>query len=284
MKYTQITIVGTGLIGGSFALALKSRGLAQRIVGCDRAEILRQAERAGAIDAGQIDLAAACAGSELVMLATPVGAIIDLLPRIAPILGANSLVTDVGSTKREICATAERVWGRNAAQRFLPGHPMAGKAEGGVEHATAELFNNAVWLFTPLSQERTPPAQHLMDVTEKIGARPLVCDADAHDRICAYVSHLPQMMATALASLVAETDEEEGLDPNQLAGAGLRSMTRLATSPYSMWRDIALTNADNIEAALLKMEQKLAHIRENLQSPELRAEFEKARAARAVLK
>jgi prephenate dehydrogenase len=191
-------------------------------------------------------------------------------------------VTDAGSTKREICAAAERVWGGDAAQRFLPGHPMAGKAEGGIEQATAGLFTDAVWLFTPFSQDPSPQARRLMDVTAEIGARPLACDAAAHDRICAYVSHLPQMMATALATLVAEN--EGALDPNQLAGAGLRSMTRLAASPYSMWRDIALTNADNIEAALLAMEQKLAYIRENLKSPELRAEFEKARAARAVLK
>lgn len=283
MKYTQVTIVGTGLIGGSIGLALRAHGLAERVIGCDRVEVLEKAERAGAIDEGITDIEPACVRSDLIVLALPVGGIIDCIPRVAKAIGENALVTDVGSTKREICAAAGKIFGDQVTNRFLPGHPMAGKAEGGIEHASPDLFRNAVWLFTPLSNSPNATTQRLMDVTAQIGARPLVCDAATHDRICAYVSHLPQMMATALASLVAET-EEETLDPKQLAGAGLRSMTRLAASPYSMWRDIALTNADNIEAALLQMEQKLAHIRENLKSPELRAEFEKARAAQAVLK
>lgn len=284
MAFQQVTIVGTGLIGGSLGLALKVQGLARRVVGCDRTEVLDTAKAAGVIDDAQPDLARACAGSDIVVLATPVGTIIDMLPRVAGAINPNAVVTDVGSTKREICAAAEKTWGEHASSRFLPGHPMAGKAEGGIQHATATLFKDAPWLFALLDPSAPAGmAAEFLAAVKAIGARPITCDIEEHDRVCAYVSHLPQMMATALANVVWEAGKD-GLDANDLAGAGLRSMTRLASSPYSMWRDIALTNTDNIEAALLKMEQKLAHIRENLKSPELRSEFEKARAARAMLK
>ena len=288
MPLQQVTIIGTGLIGGSLAMALKARRSVLRVVGCDREDVLEQALSAGAIDQAQTDLGAACAGSDLVVLALPVSGIIDTIARIAKIVYPETLVTDVGSTKREICAAAERAWGGEASQRFLPGHPMAGKAEGGIANASADLFQGTPWLFTPLSSG-TPSgaATDFMDAVKTFGAHPLLCTAEEHDRVCAYVSHLPQMLSTALANVVAEQEDEhgeEGIAPTQLAGTGLRSMTRLAASPYAMWRDIALTNADNLAAALLQVEQKLAHIRENLKSPELRAEFERAQAARAVLK
>lgn len=256
--------------------------MCERVVGYDRAEVLEQAQRIGAIDAGQADLSRACGGSGVIVLALPVAAIIDSLARVAEVMSETSLVTDVGSTKREICAAAERVWGAEAGNRFLPGHPMAGKAAGGVEHADAGLFVNAPWIFTPL-QEPSGPAAGFIAGVQAIGAHPVRCSAEEHDRVCAYVSHLPQMMAIGLANVVDEMTEA-GLEPNRFAGAGLRSMTRLAASPYAMWRDIALTNADNLADALLQMEQKLAHIRENLKSPELRAEFEKAQAACTMLK
>lgn len=284
MAFQQVTIIGTGLIGGSLALALKAHGLARRVMGCDRPEVLEQARRLGAIDDVSPDVVQACAGSDLIVLAMPVGGIIDGIARIAKVVEGTTLVTDVGSTKREICDAAKKAWGEAAASRFLPGHPMAGKAEGGIENASADLFRGAPWLFTPL-QDPAGPAADLVAAIRAIGAHPLLCGVAEHDRVCAYVSHLPQMMATALANVVDEMAREaEGPDATQLAGAGLRSMTRLAASPYAMWRDIALTNADNIAEALLKMEQKLAHLRENLKSPELRAEFEKAQAARAMLK
>jgi prephenate dehydrogenase len=283
MAFQQVTIVGTGLIGGSLGLAFKQHDLAARVVGCDRADVLDEARRLGAIDSGQTELKPACAGSDLIVLALPVGGIIDSIGRLADAVTENVLVTDVGSTKREICGAAMKVWGEKAAERFLPGHPMAGKAESGIANASAELFRGAPWLFTPLSQPLAPKASAFLSAIEQIGARPMMCDAAEHDRTCAYVSHLPQMLATALANVV---DEMANTQPpaEQLAGAGLRSMTRLAASPYAMWRDIALTNADNLADAILKMEQKLAHLRENLKSPELRAEFERAQAARAMLK
>jgi len=272
----QITIIGTGLIGGSFALALKKHGFAGCIVGCDREPVLAQAKRAGVIDEGIADPVQAARGTQVVLLATPVGAILDLIERIGPTLGEGALLTDVGSTKAEVAARAQSVFGPKAATRFLPGHPMAGKERSGIEQADGELFNNAVWLVTPLPGQNVEAglSGEFLELVRGIGARVVLLDLARHDRLCAWISHLPQMLSTALASTVAD---ELGDDPELLAigGRALREMTRIASSPYSMWRDIALTNTRNIEDALLRLEQRLAYIRENLRTPELRAEFER---------
>jgi prephenate dehydrogenase len=272
----QITIVGTGLIGGSFGLALKKHGFAGRIVGCDREPVLARARAAGVIDEGIADPVLASRGSQIVLLATPVGGILDLIERIGPTLAEGTLLTDVGSTKGEIAARAQAVFGSKAATRFLPGHPMAGKERSGIEQADADLFENAVWLVTPLSGQSVEAglSVEFLGLVRSIGARVVTLDLARHDRLCAWISHLPQMLATALAATVVD---ELGDDPELLAigGRALREMTRIAASPYSMWRDIALTNTKNIEEALARLEQRLAHIRENLRTPELKAEFER---------
>ncbi len=278
----QITIIGTGLIGGSLALALRKHRLAERIVGCDRAAVLEKAAARSAIDAGDEDPRAACGGSDVVVLATPVGATIDLLERLGPVLDPAVLMTDVGSTKADIVARAHDVFGERAAERFLPGHPMAGKENGGVEHADADLFRGAMWLFTPMAGQTlrsTPAIGGFVSAVERVGARVLPLEAARHDRLCAWISHLPQMVSTGLA---AALEEEFGSDPElrAIGGRALSEMTRLAESPYSMWRDIALTNTSNIQEALLRMEQRLAHLRENLRTRELETEFERARRFR----
>jgi prephenate dehydrogenase len=277
----QITILGTGLIGGSLALALKKRGFTGRIAGCDRASVLAQAEARGMIDFGNPDPAEACRGSDVVVLATPVGAIIDLLERLGPLLPPETLLTDVGSTKTEIVARASDIFGERAAERFLAGHPMAGKENSGVQQADADLFAGAVWLFSPMPGQniRRGRADDYLRWVERLGARVIEMDAERQDRLCAWVSHLPQMLATALA---ATLEEKFGSDPDlqAIGGRALREMTRLARSPYSMWRDIALTNTANIQEALLRLEQRLAHLREHLRTRELEAEFESARRFR----
>jgi prephenate dehydrogenase len=281
MSIRQITIIGTGLIGGSFALALKKRGFAGRIIGCDREGALEQAIRCGAIDEGVGEAVDAMRGSQWVVLATPVLGIIDLMGRLGPVLAGDVLLTDVGSTKAVVAKQAQEVFGEGARHRFLAGHPMAGKESAGVEHADAELFHHAVWFLTPL------PGQDLGEAIfaefagwiEKIGARVVVAAPDEHDRLCAWVSHVPQMIATGLAAaLVEEFGEEAPLLPT--GGRALREMTRIAASPYSMWRDVAISNKKNIEDALLKVEQRLAHIRENLATRGLGEEFEVARRLR----
>ncbi len=272
----QITIVGTGLMGGSFALAVKKCGFAGRIVGCDREPVLARAKATGVIDEGFADPVRAARGSQVVLLATPVGGILDLIERIGLTLVEGTLLTDVGSTKSEIAARAQAVFGADAATRFLPGHPMAGKERSGIDQADGDLFNNAVWLVTPLPGQDVEAglSGEFLGLVRGLGARIVALDPARHDRLCAWISHLPQMLSTALAATVVD---ELGDDPELLAigGRALRETTRIASSPYSMWRDIALTNTQNIEEALARLEQRLAHIRENLRSPELKAEFER---------
>ncbi len=293
MLIKQITIVGTGLIGGSLGLALKRGGFAGQIVGCDRRAVLEIAQERGAIDRVEADLERAIEGSDVVVLATPVGCILSQLETIASIVAPDTLISDTGSTKQRFVERARELFGNSARERVLPGHPMAGKEVGGIENADAELFRGAVWLITPVKAgteghlshsfpkdgeewgTHSPKQREYLDLLEAIGARVITMDAERHDRLCAWISHLPQMIATALAvSLQEEFGDDDAL--MQIGGRALREMTRIAHSPYSMWRDIALTNTANIEDALLRFEQQLAHLRENLRGPGLREMFEAA--------
>jgi len=281
MPFKQVTIIGTGLIGGSLGLALKKRHLAGRIVGCDRAPVLQRARDCGAIEAGSIHPADAVRGSDLVVLATPVLPILDLIDRLGPALPAKTLVTDVGSTKAQIVERAAKAFGQNAGKRFLAGHPMAGKEHAGVEFSDADLFEGAAWLFTPVPGQNVHAGLcgEFIHCAEKMGAKIAVVDPVDHDRFCAWISHLPQMISTALAATLVEEFGAEApvLD---IGGRALREMTRISGSPYSMWRDVAITNRKNLSDALQKLEQRLAHIRENLDSRELAAQFERAHQLR----
>ena len=277
MLFKQVTIIGTGLIGGSLGLALKKRRLAGQVIGCDRPAVLERARDCGAIDDGVANPGDAVRGSELVVLATPVLAILDLIDRLGPALPPQTLLTDVGSTKAHIAQRATKALGRTAGRRFLAGHPMAGKEHAGVEFADADLFEGAVWMFTPLPRQNVHAGlcSEFVLCVEKLGARVAILNPVDHDRFCAWISHLPQMISTALAAtLVEEFGEDAPL--LEIGGRALREITRIASSPYSMWRDIAITNRENLGQALLKLEQRLAHIRENLDSKQLADEFERA--------
>ena len=281
MAIRQITIIGTGLIGGSLGLALRKKKFAGRIVGCDREATLERARLRGAIDDGTANPGDAVRGSQIVVLATPVLAIVDLIERLGPVLPAKALLTDVGSTKAAVVDRALKLFGKNAGKRFLAGHPMAGKEMSGVDYADADLFQNAVWFLTPL------PGQSLNEGLfaeytgwiDAIGARIVMLPAEEHDRLCAWISHVPQMISTALAAaLVAEFGAEAPLLP--AGGRALQEMTRISASPYSMWRDVAISNKKNLGDALWKVEQRLAHIRENLATRQLAEEFEQAHQLR----
>lgn len=281
MVFKQVTIIGTGLIGGSLGLALKKRRLVTRVIGCDRAPVLERARDCGAIDVGATNPVDAVRGSDLVVLATPVLAILDHIERLGPALAPRALVTDAGSTKAEVVKRAVKSFGKTAGQRFVAGHPMAGKEQAGVEHADADLFEGAAWLFTPLPRQNVHAgrAGEFLHCVEKLGAKVAILDPVDHDRFCAWVSHLPQMISTALAAtLVDEFGEDAPL--LDIGGRALRELTRISSSPYSMWRDIAITNKDNLGRALLKLELRLAHIRENLDTKQLAEEFERAHQLR----
>jgi prephenate dehydrogenase len=202
------------------------------------------------------------------------------MEKLVPVLGPEQLVTDVGSTKRVISETAARLYNTPERAAFLPGHPMAGKERGGAALADANLFRGAVWLFTDdVAAQRSPQGTLLVkswrELVAAMGAKTLDLGAARHDELVAWVSHLPQFTATALSALL---EEEVGDAPElkDVGGRALREMTRLGASPYSMWRDIAHTNTEAVEQALLALEQHLAQIRENLRTPELRDEFERA--------
>jgi prephenate dehydrogenase len=277
MAIRQITIVGTGLIGGSLGLALRQQGFPGVLVGCDRPEALDAAVVRGAIDRGDTDVRQAAQDCDVVVLATPIGGVLSTFEKLAPTLPSSALVTDTGSTKLQFAERARLAFGAEAGTRVLPGHPMAGKEHGGIENADADLFRDAVWLITPIGADQpyTERQREYIALLESIGARVVAMDVERHDRLCAWISHLPQMIATALASTLRdELGEDEAI--KEIGGRALREMTRIASSPYSMWRDIALTNSQNIDEALLRFEQQLAHLRENLRGPGLRELFESA--------
>jgi len=187
------------------------------------------------------------------------------------VLRTGQLVTDVGSTKVEIVELARQLYLGETAS-FLPGHPMAGKELGGALLAEAKLFDGAMWLFTPIGSEMTAIEKEWRGWVGCFGSRTLDMEAARHDEMCAWVSHLPQMLSTALAALL----EERFGDAPEIAAIGgraLRETTRLGASPYSMWRDVAMTNTEPIADTLLALEQRLQHVRENLRTPELREEF-----------
>jgi prephenate dehydrogenase len=271
--FRRIAILGTGLIGGSFGFAVRKRFPEVRVVGWDKEEVLQQAAARGAIHEGISDLPRALSGADLAYLALPIGLTLDLLPEIAGRVEPTSLVTDSCSTKRAICAAAEKHF--CAAARFLGGHPMVGKEVAGVAHADGELFRGAKYALTgerSANGSEDSRIRKFLTLLESIGARPIWLDPEIHDWAVAIISHLPQMVSVALAGVVREETDETGL-PMILAGSGLRDALRLAGSPYPMWRDVALTNTDNLARALDRMAQAIEDVRLRLASRELEDEF-----------
>ncbi len=277
----RISILGTGLLGTSVGLALRGANFRGAITGWNRTpEQAQVALRMGAIDSIAADPIEAARASQVVLLSVPIYATLDFMEKLAPVLGSEHLVTDIGSTKRLISETAARLYNTSERAAFLPGHPMAGKERGGAALADANLFRGAVWLFTddPAAQRSPHSAALVKDWREWVaamGSKTLDLDPVRHDELVAWVSHLPQFVATALSALL---EEEVGDAPElkDVGGRALREMTRLGASPFSMWRDIAYTNTEAIQTALAALEQRIAHLRENLRTPGLRDEFEQA--------
>ncbi len=299
----RVAIFGTGLIGASIGLALRESGYGGAILGWDPDKAELAAARArGAVDpavAGEADDDPfVCAlAADVVVLAGPVFSIAEWLEQLAPVLAPSQLVTDVGSVKGFLVERAGSLYNGENQPAWLPGHPMAGKEQSGATHAEAGLFRGATWLFTGASTGDAtalpdhPYTAEWLHWVERFGAHAVTLPPDRHDLLCASVSHLPQMLASALAAMLQETlGQQFGRNPESaelaghdgvlrgIGGRALGEMTRLGARPYSMWRDIAMTNEAAIAAALLAMEQQLQHLRENLRGPELREIFEQANA------
>ena len=273
----RVTILGTGLIGGSFALALRKYTSDIHIAGWDRPEIIFEAQSRGAIDhAFSGELALALENTELVYIALPIGATVNLLPEVARLASPNTLITDACSTKVRITEDAADLFPEDSTKRFLGGHPMAGRELSGIAHADADLFRNNTYALIGASSDQTDPRiSAFVKILEKIGARPLWLGAQQHDYAVGLTSHLPQLTAVALASFLYDHLDENGL-PITLAGPGLRDSLRLAGSPYSTWRDIVLTNKEVLSAALDLFARRLDDLRERLASRDLEADFDAA--------
>src|SRR5277367_32701 len=273
VPFRRVAIIGTGLIGGSFALALRQLFPSVSFVGYSRGGSSGRAGAAGVVDEATSDLATAVSGADLVYIALPIGASIESLGAIAKSAEPNALVTDACSTKTVICRAAEDHF--HGGARFFGAHPMAGKEQSGVEHADAKLFRGAPYALMGLEADADPRVKAFVEIVRAIGARPIWSDPETHDCAVGIVSHLPQLVSVALARVVQDETDETGL-PLTLSGSGLQDMLRLAGSPYDIWRDILLTNTDNISRALDRLAQAVDHLRTNLASKEMQQEFQAA--------
>jgi len=267
-----VAIVGVGLIGGSFGLALKKAGFPGAILGVSSEATIRVALERGAIDRGAT-LEQAAREADLLYLAQPIGRILDTLHHLDPLVRPQSLITDAGSTKHAIVTEARKLVRRC---QFLGGHPLAGKETRGVAEAEADLFRGRTYVLTPASPDelQTPAACAFVEWLGRIGAKPVVLGAAEHDRLVSFTSHLPQLASTALAATLA--DNLTAPADLQVAGPGLIDSTRLALSAYDLWRDILATNTEAIEQALTAYLNELELLRENLRTRRAQEEFVRA--------
>jgi prephenate dehydrogenase len=282
--FQHIGIVGLGLVGGSIALAARQAWPSALVIGVDRNEVVEQAVVLHAIDVAASDLAIV-SEADLVVLAAPVRENVRLLARLPEYIDKPVVVTDVGSTKRAIVEAAANL---PPHMTFVGGHPLGGSTGTGIQAARADLFAGRSWLFTPPAPGDGEPEsgvqealRQLFEFAKALGAMPHTIDASRHDHLMAYISHLPQLLVSALMQVVGDAVGDEGLG---LSGRGLRDTTRLAASPVDIWWDICASNADELGPAIDVLVEVLQRLRGNLDNREVIAEvFEAARRWRAAL-
>jgi prephenate dehydrogenase len=269
-KIRTVAIVGVGLIGGSFALGIRSRGFEGEILGVSSPRAVKAAIQRGAISRG-VSLEAACQEADLLYLADRVDAIIDVLRTIGPLALPGTLITDAGSTKRAIVQTANEAV---LSATFIGGHPMAGKELRGVQNADAELFAGRPYVVTEPSRP-SPLVSQFEDLLRKLDVEIVRMSPEEHDRAVAFTSHLPQLLSTALAKTIAEHSPESF---HHVVGPGLLDMTRLALSAPDLWTSILRTNSQFVAFALDLFISNLNSLRSRLASDDLAAEFIRAAA------
>ncbi|HKV47265.1 MAG TPA: prephenate dehydrogenase/arogenate dehydrogenase family protein [Candidatus Acidoferrales bacterium] len=275
VPFRRIAVIGTGLIGGSFGLAVSKKFPSIEIVGWDRdAGSLNGALAHGAIQEKAADLTDALRGADLVYIALPVSAIVKSLSPVAAAAEPDALVTDTGSTKALI-EQAGRECFRGKSSHFVGGHPMAGKENSGIDSADADLFQGAPYALIANESGADQRIRNFAELIVAVGGRVVWCDAETHDWSVGIVSHLPQLLSVALAQVIQDESDETGF-PLALAGPGLHDTLRLAGSPYSVWRDILVANSDNVAHALNRLGQAIEHLQQNLKSNELEGEFRSA--------
>jgi prephenate dehydrogenase len=257
--FHRVGIVGLGLIGGSIALKAREIWPASLVIGVDRKDVLERAMLLHAIDVAADD-AVVLADADLVILAAPIQQNLAILRDLPDHVTASAVVTDTGSTKRTMVEAASSLPDRFT---FIGGHPLGGAARGGIEHARPDMFTGRPWLFTPPKEHDIQALDKLKSFVTGLGAVPQILSPDDHDRLLAFISHLPQLTVSALMHVVGEAAREEGLS---LSGRGLQDTTRLASSPPDIWREVCATNADEIGSALDALISVLRQIRADLQT------------------
>ena len=276
-SFNKITIIGVGLIGGSFGFALKEKKPNFKIVGIDKKEIIEKAIARGAIDEGTVNLKEGIKEADIVIIATPVKTIIDILTQINPFLKRGCLVTDTGSTKGQIVERADKVLSKDIF--FIGGHPMAGSEEYGIESANPHLFQDRTYILTPTKKSNLIAIEKIFSLIKMIGANRLILNPLEHDRIVGAVSHLPQIMAVSLMSMVSELVQKENNNNYfKAVGEGFKDMTRIASSPYKVWEDICYTNKEIILEMIQEFRNYLGVIEDKLKNDpsSLKEEFQKA--------
>ncbi len=261
-KFNKVVIFGVGLIGGSFALALRRANVVNEVVGFGRsAATLEQARQLGIIDRIGLDVAAEVCDADLVLLATPVGQMSDLMARIAPHMGARTLMTDGGSTKGDVVAAAYANLGIKVGQ-FVPAHPIAGAEQSGAAAARADLYAGKKVVLTPLPENSPETIARVRKAWELCGAVVSELTAQQHDEVFAAVSHLPHLLSFALVHDLAQRDNRDQL--LSFAASGFRDFTRIAASSPEMWRDICMANKTALLGELADYMQELETIRRAL--------------------
>ena len=262
--FNQLGVIGCGLMGGSFALALKRGGLVKRVIGYSKSpSTTERAKRLGVIDDAAESALLAVSGSDIVLIAVPVAATESTFKAIRHLVEPGALFMDVGSTKRDVVDAARRVLKERIAQ-FVPAHPIAGKEAGGVQHADATLYNGRQVILTPLASTDPALVQKATDVWSAIGCQVMKMSPDNHDAAFAAVSHLPHLLAFAFFSAVSR--QPAGNDYLSLAGPGFRDFTRIAASDPTVWRDILVANREEILKQSLRFRHTLDAIEHVMRS------------------
>ncbi|PLA73661.1 prephenate dehydrogenase/arogenate dehydrogenase family protein [Hydrogenovibrio sp. SC-1] len=281
IKLNKITIIGVGLIGGSFAKGLKQLGYADAIVGYGRhADVLQQAVALDVIDHYEMDLSAAVKGADLVLIAVPLGAMTAIMKQLKPHLTPEMILTDVGSAKTSVLSAVQEAFGQIPSQ-FVAGHPIAGKEKSGVEAACADLFQNHKVILTPTDETSSKAVEVVTDLWRALGAEVSEMTPEYHDEVLAATSHLPHLLAFGLVDLL--NDHAELGNVFQYTAGGFRDFTRIASSDATMWRDIALNNPTAISKWLKHYQAELSHLIDlvdNQQGDALFQLFDQAKTAR----
>ncbi len=244
--FEQLGIIGCGLMGGSFALALKRAGLVKRIVGYSKSpSTTEHARQLGVIDVEAPSALLAVSGADIVLIAVPVAATEATFKAIKHLVTPQTLIMDVGSTKRDVIDAARRAL-REQIGSFVPAHPIAGREVSGIEHADADLYRGQQVILTPIERTLTVQLQQAIDVWTALGCRVVQMSPESHDAAFAAVSHLPHLISFALMNAIA--DQPQGKDYLSLAGPGFRDFTRIAASDAKVWRDIMMSNREELLA------------------------------------